>query len=178
MYDDDDFYLDDADLADDTELSVVDDAKLKLLNKIENIVTELKDSVKFQETGEYNKKSETLERHISLLKELSYIEDPETDTIDNDKLKEILDSIDLDTGNYDILNLDTYATDDEYVEEDEEWNNKSGADLLSLYQQRKNKNNNNNINNNNNNINNNFSSPKSLNDILSNIKDEDEDEDF
>ena len=79
----DDFYMNPDDLNDDAQLSIVDEEKLKVLDKIEEYVKLTKDAVKFQETDEYATNFRILSRYVSAMVDLNNLDNNEIE-VEND----------------------------------------------------------------------------------------------
>lgn len=78
----DDFYINPDDFDNDAELSLIDEEKLKVLDKIEEYVKLTRDSVKFQEKDEFDTNFRVLSRYISAMCDLSRLEDGEIESTD------------------------------------------------------------------------------------------------
>ena len=93
---DDDFYIDPSDFNDDAQLSIIDEEKLKVLDKIEEYTAMVKENVKLQEKGDYDANFRVLSRYISDMVELSALESNSDGLSDDeilDKIKEIENSV-------------------------------------------------------------------------------------
>ena len=73
----DDFYRNMNDFDSDAQLDIVDEEKLKVLNRIEEYTKLTKDAVKFQEYKEFDSNFRILASYISLLQDLSRLSDKE-----------------------------------------------------------------------------------------------------
>lgn len=113
----DDFELNDEDLDDDAQLTIVDEAKLGAIEKIEEYTEKLKESVLFQNPGDYDANLKVLSRYITTLIDLNELERVETDQrIICEKIK----NINLHTETVSYENIERFKHDDEY--EDSEVN--------------------------------------------------------
>lgn len=93
---DDDFYIDPSDFNDDAQLSIIDEEKLKVLDKIEEYTAMVKENVKLHEKGDYDANFRVLSRYISNMVELSALESNSDGLSDDeilDKIKEIENSV-------------------------------------------------------------------------------------
>lgn len=94
----DDFYMDMDSFDNDAQLSIIDEEKLKVLDKIEKYVKLTRDSVKFNEVNEYNTNFRILSCYISLMSDLSELENEynqEDSAMSEDKLHERINNIEL-----------------------------------------------------------------------------------
>lgn len=80
----DDFYRNMNDFDSDAQLDIVDEEKLKVLDRIEEYTKLTKDAVKFQEYKEFDSNFRILASYISLLQDLSRLSDKEEVITDSD----------------------------------------------------------------------------------------------
>lgn len=109
--DSDEFYLDPSSFDDDSQLSLIDEEKLKVLAKIKEYATLTEDCVRFQEKDDYEINFRILSRYISAMADLSMLDSGELTYTDEDGNRcthrltedEIIDAIkDIDLGVVDI----------------------------------------------------------------------------
>ena len=75
MFDNDDFYIDDNELAEDNQMSLVDDAILKAVNSMEKVLNDLKNNLKFNEQNDARHNLRILSMHLDSAIQLSRIEE-------------------------------------------------------------------------------------------------------
>lgn len=88
-FDDEDFFLDDDDLAADYQLTILDEAKLKVIDFILESASELKNNINYTEKQNFSANLSSIARRVSMLIDLENAESIE----DEDKLSEKIDEI-------------------------------------------------------------------------------------
>lgn len=73
MFNDDDFFLDDDEFAEDNQVSLVDSAKIRLLNSIKETCDNMLDSIKFNEPSEVESHTRILAGYVDHIITLSSI---------------------------------------------------------------------------------------------------------
>ena len=100
---DDEFFLNDDELAADNQLSIVDDAKLKVLNYIIKVATEAKDNIKFNETTDASSNISLLSKQMSALISL---DSEELEELSDEELYERVEAILRSTTELTLSNID------------------------------------------------------------------------
>lgn len=81
---DDNFYMDPNAFDDDAQLSVIDEEKLKVLDKIKEYADLTADCVRFQEKDDFDTNFRILSRYISNMQDLSMLDSGEIEYEDED----------------------------------------------------------------------------------------------
>lgn len=75
MYDDEEFFINDDELAADHQLTLLDEAKVNVLNYVTKLSEELKSNLEYSEIGNYQANLEILSAQIGILIELESVDD-------------------------------------------------------------------------------------------------------
>lgn len=115
----DEFFLDDDDLNADCEIGPAGKEKITILEVIEKIINDLKDNIKFGESGDEYNNFRLLSNYVSYISDITALEKSNApENVVLEKLKEIDDHVrEL---NYDEVSLDVEVDDGSF----------SGIDLL------------------------------------------------
>lgn len=100
---DDEFFINDDDLAADNQLSIVDDAKLKVLEYIIKVATEAKDNIKFNESTDASSNISLLSKQMSALISL---DSEELEELSDEELYERVEAILRSTTELTLSNID------------------------------------------------------------------------
>lgn len=75
MYSDEEFFINDDELAADHQLTLLDEAKVNVLNYINTLSGELKSNLEYSEIGNYQANLEILSAQVGILIELESVDD-------------------------------------------------------------------------------------------------------
>lgn len=106
---DDEFFINDDELAQDHQLTLLDEAKMKVLKYIEDLVPEMKSNLEFSELGNYQSNLQILSSQISILIELESADE----NLSEEEMEELIDATFKKTTELTYANLDDIIPDDE-----------------------------------------------------------------
>lgn len=100
---DDDFFLNDDDLAADNQLSIVDEAKIKLAKEIEKVAKDLEENIKYNEKSDSENNLKILSNHLTALISMFEID---TFNLSDEEIQERIDEVIKQTTQLTFANID------------------------------------------------------------------------
>lgn len=109
MFNDDDFFLDDSELAQDNQMTIVDDAIYKSLDSMEKAITELKNNLKFNEQVDAMASLKILSMHLDSAIRLARIDE---DNLSEEEVQEEIENVIKQTTELTFANINTVLPDE------------------------------------------------------------------
>lgn len=100
---DDDFFLNDDDLAADNQLSIVDEAKIKLAKEIEKVAKDLEENINYNEKSDSENNLRILSNHLTALISMFEID---TFNLSDEEIQERIDEVIKQTTQLTFANID------------------------------------------------------------------------
>lgn len=100
---DDDFFLNDDDLAADNQLSIVDEAKIKLAKEIEKVAKDLEENINYNEKSDSENNLKILSNHLTALISMFEID---TFNLSDEEIQERIDEVIKQTTQLTFANID------------------------------------------------------------------------
>lgn len=100
---DDDFFLNDDDLAADNQLSIVDEAKIKLAKEIEKVAKDLEENINYNEKSDSENNLRILSNHLTALISMFEID---TFNLSDEEVQERIDEVIKQTTQLTFANID------------------------------------------------------------------------
>jgi hypothetical protein len=113
MFEDGDFYIDDDELAEDNQMSLVDDAILKAVTSMEKALNDLKNNLKFNEQNDARHNLRILSMHLDSAIQLSRIEE---DELSEEEVYEAIENVIKQTTELTFSNMDELLPKEEIPE--------------------------------------------------------------
>lgn len=110
MFDDDDFFLDDEELAEDNRLTISDSARMDLLNSIIKSAQDMKDNLKFNEQSDAEHNLEMITNYVDCLIKVSQVD---LEDLSEEEAEELIDKILRSTTELTFNNIDEVLPDEE-----------------------------------------------------------------
>lgn len=114
---DDDFFLDDGELGDESQLSIVDEAKLKILETIESKIKEAKDNINFFERSEFQTNFSIISRYVGAIIDIERLEEND-ENLSDEEIIERIEEIELTAKELSFNDLKEYNNKDNKIEFD------------------------------------------------------------
>lgn len=110
MPDMDDFFINDDELAADHQLTLLDEAKIRVLNRIEELTKECKVNLELSEFGDYENNMHIISSQVSILIELQAVD---TENMSDEDMEEVIDRAFKSTTEITFANLNEIIPDQE-----------------------------------------------------------------
>ena len=110
MFHDDDFFLDDEELAEDNRLTISDSARMDLLNSIIKSAQDMKDNLKFNEQSDAEHNLEMITNYVDCLIKVSQVD---LEDLSEEEAEELIDKILRSTTELTFNNIDEVLPDEE-----------------------------------------------------------------
>lgn len=110
MFEDDDFFLDDEELAEDNRLTISDSARMDLLNSIIKSAQDMKDNLKFNEQSDAEHNLEMITNYVDCLIKVSQVD---LEDLSEEEAEELIDKILRSTTELTFNNIDEVLPDEE-----------------------------------------------------------------
>ena len=110
MFEDDEYFLDDEDLAEDNRLTISDSARMDLLNSIIKSAQDMKDNLKFNEQSDAEHNLEMLTNYVDCLIKVSQVD---LEDLSEEEAEELIDKILRSTTELTFKNIDEVLPDEE-----------------------------------------------------------------
>lgn len=110
MFEDDDFFLDDEELAEDNRLTISDSARMDLLNSIIKSAQDMKDNLKFNEQSDAEHNLEMITNYVDCLIKVSQVD---IEDLSEEEAEELIDKILRSTTELTFNNIDEVLPDEE-----------------------------------------------------------------
>lgn len=122
MFDDDEYFLDDEELAEDNRLTISDSARMDLLNSIIKSAQDMKDNLKFNEQSDAEHNLEMITNYVDCLIKVSQVD---LEDLSEEEAEELIDKILRSTTELTFNNIDEVLPD---VEPEAEMNDDNSDD--------------------------------------------------
>ena len=126
MRDMDDFFLDDDDLAQDNQLTVIDNTRIRILDDIIDIAKKIKENINFNEETDARANIQILSRNLDWLLELTNVD---INGRSDEELQEIVENVLSATTELTLENMNALLPDDEDGETVETMDDDNGIDF-------------------------------------------------
>ena len=110
MFDDDEYFLDDEELAEDNRLTISDSARMDLLNSIIKSAQDMKDNLKFNEQSDAEHNLEMITNYVDCLIKVSQVD---LEDLSEEEAEELIDKILRSTTELTFNNIDEVLPDEE-----------------------------------------------------------------
>lgn len=110
MPDMDDFFINDDELAADHQLTLIDEAKIRVLNRIEELTKECKVNLELSEFGNYENNMQIISSQVSILIDLQAVD---TENMSDEEMEEVIDRAFKSTTEITFANLNEILPDEE-----------------------------------------------------------------
>lgn len=110
MFEDDEYFLDDEELAEDNRLTISDSARMDLLNSIIKAAQDMKDNLKFNEQSDAEHNLEMITNYVDCLIKVSQVD---LEDLSEEEAEELIDKILRSTTELTFNNIDEVLPDEE-----------------------------------------------------------------
>lgn len=124
---DDDFFLSDDDLGKDNQLSIVDDAKIKVLEEIKKSAHDIIENIKFNEKSDSVANLRILSGLVSSLTDLFGVN---SDNLADEEVQDLIDNVLKATTELTFSNIDEIIKEDEENQSDNNLDSSDDSDSL------------------------------------------------